>query len=138
MMDLVFSDIHADIFGLESILDMASSDGFVKKYGKFSRIINLGDILERGTHPKEVISKLQSLEKNYPVISVMGNHDEAFLYNRLVGGNSIESMNAHAKLTGDEMAFFKQKKDGTFGIQQFIDKKTRCFASMAGHWTQKK
>ena len=138
MMDLVFSDIHADIFGLESILDMASSDGFVKKYGSFSRIINLGDILERGTHPKEVISKLQSLEKNYPVISVMGNHDEAFLYNRLVGGNSIESMNAHAKLTGDEMAFFKQNKDGTFGIQQFIDKKNKMLCVHGGPLDPKK
>ena len=46
-MDLVFSDIHADIDGLESILDMASSSDFVKKYGTFSRIINLGDVLER-------------------------------------------------------------------------------------------
>ena len=38
-MDLVFSDIHADIDGLESILNMATSDDYVKKYGSFSRKI---------------------------------------------------------------------------------------------------
>jgi len=90
-MDLVFSDIHADIAGLESILNVVTSDDFVKKYGSFSRIINLGDVLERGIYPKQVISKLQSLEKNYPLVSVMGNHDEAFLHNKLIGASSIEA-----------------------------------------------
>ena len=85
-LDLVFSDIHADIHALDTILDIASSLEFTKKYGTFSRIINLGDVLERGTHPKEVLSRLKSFETNYPLFSVMGNHDEAFLYNRLVGG----------------------------------------------------
>ena len=47
-MDLVFSDIHADINGLDLIIETVSSNEFVKKYGPFSRIINLGDLLERG------------------------------------------------------------------------------------------
>jgi hypothetical protein len=63
-LDLVFSDIHADLNGLELIIQTASSDEFVKKYGSFSRIINLGDLLERGIYPKQVISKLRSLEQN--------------------------------------------------------------------------
>jgi predicted MPP superfamily phosphohydrolase len=78
-LDLVFSDIHADINALDLIIDTVSSNEFIKKYGSFSRIINLGDLLERGIHPKEVILKLKSLEKNYPIFSVMGNHDEGFL-----------------------------------------------------------
>ena len=46
-MDLVFSDIHADIEGLEAILDVTSSVEFENQYGKVSRIINLGDLLEQ-------------------------------------------------------------------------------------------
>jgi len=53
----------------------------------------------------------------------MGNHDEAFLYNKLIGASSIESMNAHQKLNDEDIAFFKQNKDGTFGQQLFLDKK---------------
>ncbi len=74
-MDLVFSDIHADIDGLETILKIASSLEFEEKYGKVSRIINLGDLLERGTHPREVLQKMHDLAQNYPLISRIGNHD---------------------------------------------------------------
>ena len=102
-MDLVFSDIHADFGALGKILKITTSQEFKRKYGKFTRIINLGDVLERGTHPKEVLSSFCSLEKNYTVISVMGNHDEAFLYNRPVSGSSFESLNAHKVLTAEDL-----------------------------------
>lgn len=130
-MDLVFSDIHADIGALDTILGITSSNEFTKKYGAFSRIINLGDVLERGTSPKEVLSRLKSLEKNYPLFSVMGNHDEAFLTNRLVGGSSIESMNAHAKLNDEDISFFKPY-NGTFGTQEYVDKKHGLFCVHGG------
>lgn len=131
-LDLVFSDIHADINALDTILGITSSAEFKKKYGALSRIINLGDILERGTHPKEVLSRLKSLEKNYPLFSVVGNHDEAFLYNKLIGASSIESMNAHAKLNSEDILFFKENDDGTFGSQEFIDKKHGLFCVHGG------
>ena len=137
-MDLVFSDIHADIDALESIISIASRDDFIKKYGNFSRIINLGDVLERGTHPKQVLDKLQHLEKNYPVVSVIGNHDEAFLYKRQVSRSSTESMNAHAKLNKEDIAFFKQNNDGTFGQQLFVDKKNGLFCVHGGPLDPKK
>ena len=129
---MVFSDIHADIDALNTILDTVSSMEFKKRYGAFSRIINLGDVLERGTHPKEVLSRLKSLQENYPFYSVMGNHDEGFLYNRLVSASSIESMDAHAKLTRDDISFFKENDDGTFGNQEFIDKKYGLFCVHGG------
>ena len=132
LLDLVFSDIHADIGALEMILETVSSDEFTKKYGAFSRIINLGDLLERGTHPKQVISKLRSLEENYPVFSVMGNHDEGFLYDRKVSGSSFESLDAHKMLEEDDLSFFKQNRDGTFGRQEFIDKKNALFCVHGG------
>lgn len=131
-MDLVFSDIHADVHALDTILGIASSLEFTKKYGTFSRIINLGDILERGIYPKEVISRLRSFETNYQLFSVMGNHDEAFLHNRLIGGSSIESMDAHAKLNSEDLSFFKENSDGTFGNQEFIDKKHGLFCVHGG------
>ena len=131
-MDLVFSDIHADINALEAILGVASSQDFRKKYGEFSRIINLGDILERGTHPKEVLAKLKTLRESYPVHSVMGNHDEGFLYNRLVSASSAESLDAHAKLSREDISFFGENQDGTFGSQEFVDKKHRLFCVHGG------
>ncbi len=77
-MDLVISDIHADISALNTIMDLVTTVNFKKKYGEISRILNLGDVLERGTRPKEVLEKMEELSKDYPVISVIGNHDEAF------------------------------------------------------------
>jgi predicted phosphodiesterase len=137
-LDIVFSDIHADINALETILGVVSSSEFTKKYGTFSRIINLGDLLERGTHPREVLSRLKSLQSNHSIYSVTGNHDEAFLTNRLVGGSSIESMDAHAKLTKEDISFFKENNDGTFGSQEYIDKKNGLFCVHGGPLEPKK
>ena len=131
-MDLVFSDIHADIDALDTILEVASSDNFIKKYGSFDRIINLGDLLERGSAPKQVLTRLESLQKNYPIISVMGNHDEAFLYKRPVSGSSIESWTAHQALKEDDLTFFEQNRDNTFGQQQFVDTKNNLVCVHGG------
>ena len=131
-MDLVFSDIHADIDALDTILKIATDNEFTKKYGSFERIINLGDVLERGSHPKEVLAKLDSLAKNYPIFSVMGNHDESFLYKRPVTGVSLQSWAAHQSLTDDELAFFPKNKDGTFGQQLFVDTKNNLFCVHGG------
>jgi len=137
-MDLVFSDIHADIDALDTILDISSSKEFTKKYGSFSRLINLGDLLERGAYPKLVLTKMKSLEKNYKLFSVMGNHDEAFLYKRKVSGSSFESLEAHELLDNDDLSFFKENKDGTFGRQEFIDIKNGLFCVHGGPLDPKK
>jgi hypothetical protein len=137
-LDLVFSDIHADINGLELIIDTVSSIEFIKKYGSFSRIINLGDLLERGIHPKEVLSKLKLLEKNYPIFSVMGNHDEGFLTGKKVSASSFESMDAHERLNDDDLSFFKQNKDGTYGNQEYVDIKNGLFCVHGGPLDPKK
>ena len=131
-MDLVFSDIHADVDALDTILDISTSDDFTKKYGSFDRIINLGDLLERGDNPREALAKLDSLKKNYPIISVMGNHDEAFLYKRRISERSIASWAAHQALKENDLAFFEQNKDGTFGQQQFVDTKNNLLCVHGG------
>lgn len=137
-MDLVFSDIHADINALDLIIDTVSSDEFIKKYGSFSRIINLGDLLERGINPKEVLSKLKSLEKNYPIFSVMGNHDEGFLSGKKVSASSFESMDAHESLSDEDLSFFKQNNNGTFGNQEYVDTKNDLFCVHGGPLDPKK
>ncbi|WP_100182856.1 metallophosphoesterase family protein [Candidatus Nitrosotenuis aquarius] len=131
-MDLVFSDIHADIEGLETILDVAFSSEFEEKYGKASRIINLGDLLERGTSPKQVLQKMSELAKSFPMISVMGNHDEGFLYKKFLSGSSYASLKEHELLSNQDTEFFRQNKDGTFGDQFVIDRKDRLFCVHGG------
>lgn len=138
-MDLVISDIHADLDALNTILDTVSSEDFKKKYGKFSRIINLGDVLERGLYPGQVLSRLQDLAKNYSIHSVIGNHDEGFLSGKKVSASSLESISAHDKLTDQELlSFFKQNKDGTFGSLEFVDTKNGLFCVHGGPLDPKK
>lgn len=131
-MDLVFSDIHADIEGLETILGITSSAEFENQYGKVSRIINLGDLLERGTSPKQVLHKMSELSKSYPLISVMGNHDEGFLYKKFLSGSSYASIKEHELLSNQDTEFFKQNKDGTFGDQFAVDTKLGLFCVHGG------
>ena len=137
-MDLVLSDIHADIDALNTIIDLVTSKDFEKKYGKITRILNLGDILERGTHPKQVLEKLDLLAKNYPIVSVIGNHDEAFLYGRKVSGSSLESIDAHLSLTENDLDFFQKNQDDTYGQQEFIDKESRLICVHGGPLNPKK
>lgn len=124
-MDLIFSDIHADIDSLKKIISIVTSKDFEKNYGKISSIVNLGDVLERGSNPKEVLQMLKILSKKYTLISIIGNHDEAFLLNKKISINSPESIEAHSLLTNDDLSFFSMNKDGTFGQREYVDKKRR-------------
>ena len=137
-MDLVISDIHADINALETILQITASTEFQSKYGKFSRILNLGDVLERGTQPKQVLKKLQELSQQYTMESVMGNHDEAHLYGRNVSGSSLESLDAHLNLEKNDLEFFEENNDETFGRQEFVDTKNNIICVHGGVLDPKK
>ncbi len=138
MMDLVISDIHADISGLKAIIDLTTSTDFKKKYGEISRILNLGDVLERGTKPKQVLENMMEVSKKYTVISVIGNQDEAFFYGRQVSGSSLESIQAHKLLTEEDLSFFKKNKDDTYSDQEFLDKKTSLLCVHGGPLDPKK
>lgn len=93
---LVISDVHADIHSLEAIISITADKRFTRKHSKVEKILNLGDTIERGYHPREVVDKLRELETMLPVISLRGNHDEARLLNRLVSGSDVRSREAHA------------------------------------------
>jgi hypothetical protein len=89
---LFFSDIHADIGALDEILRLARGEDFIRRYGPVSKIVNLGDVMERGHNPGEVIDRLEGLGN---VESILGNHDEAFLYRIPVSGSDAGSELAH-------------------------------------------
>ncbi|MFQ6089650.1 MAG: metallophosphoesterase, partial [Candidatus Methanofastidiosia archaeon] len=52
---LVISDLHADIKAFKCILKVIKDSKFMKDFGDFDEILNLGDVLERGSNPKEVL-----------------------------------------------------------------------------------
>ncbi len=60
---LVFSDIHANIHALRSLLERE----------RFDEVIFLGDAVDYGTRPSETVDVLRSLKPR----RVMGNHDHA-------------------------------------------------------------
>jgi hypothetical protein len=89
---LLISDIHADIGALEAILRLAADEAFTGRYGPVERIFNVGDVVERGYHPCEVIDRLKGLDN---LTSVLGNHDEAFVWSAAVSGSDARSATAH-------------------------------------------
>ncbi|OPY25735.1 MAG: Calcineurin-like phosphoesterase superfamily domain protein [Methanocella sp. PtaU1.Bin125] len=89
---LLFSDIHADIGALDAILRLAGGRTFVRRFGRVERTYNLGDVVERGYSPCEVIDRLKSTPG---LMSVRGNHDEAFIWSVPVSGSDARSLRAH-------------------------------------------
>ncbi len=98
MARLVISDIHADIDSLNAIIEIIENSSFTARYGEVTGILNLGDAVGRGFHPIEVIERLLELSDEKEVISVIGNHDEAFLSNQEITGSDIASIGAHSEL----------------------------------------
>ncbi|KAF5411155.1 MAG: metallophosphoesterase [Euryarchaeota archaeon] len=109
MARLIISDIHADIDSLNAIIEIIEDPSFTARYGDVTGIINLGDAVGRGFHPIEVIERLLELSDEKEVISVVGNHDEAFLSNQEISGSDIASIEAHSELREDQrcMRFLK-------------------------------
>lgn len=69
---LVMSDIHGNIAALRAVLDAAGS-----KY-KIGACILLGDVIDYGMHPNEVVNALEHIE--YPVLcNIWGNHEYAVI-----------------------------------------------------------
>ncbi len=89
---LLFSDVHADIGALDAILRLAGGRTFVRRYGRVERTFNLGDVVQRGYSPCEVIDRLKGIPG---LTSVLGNHDEAFVWSVPVSGSDAQSLEAH-------------------------------------------
>lgn len=95
---LILSDIHADIKALDAIIEIINDPKLKKRYGSVNKIINLGDTTGRGYHPAEVIERLIELGKEISLVSIMGNHDESFLYDWPVSGDNEDCVRAHEEL----------------------------------------
>lgn len=102
---LLISDVHADLGALEAILRLARDPAFVERYGRVERTLNLGDVVQRGYHPCEVIDRMKGIER---LESVRGNHDEAFMWSQAVSGSDERSRAAHAdcRVRGGWQEFF--------------------------------
>ncbi len=122
---LFFSDIHADIGALDEILRLAYGEDFSRRYGPVSKIINLGDIMERGHSPGEVVDRLEGLGG---VESILGNHDEAFLRRIPVSGSDSDSELAHEEYrkTGRHERFFRGMG------KYYVDTANRLYAVHGG------
>jgi len=122
---LLISDIHADIGALDEILRLAYSDDFSERYGPVEKLVNLGDVLERGHDPGGVIDRLNQLDN---VESILGNHDEAFLDHIQVSGSDVDSELAHEEYrkTGQFESFFRGMG------KYYVDTKHRLYAAHGG------
>jgi hypothetical protein len=95
---VVFSDVHADASAISSVAACIRSRFFAKSLGPVDRIVNLGDLLHRGDRPKETLEKIHSLAQEFRLVSVLGNHDHAFLHGLMVSGSDAASTYRHEQL----------------------------------------
>ena len=122
---LLISDIHADIGALDEILGLTSDEEFCRRYGPIEKIINAGDVLERGHDPGAVIERLEGLDC---LESILGNHDEAFLARLPVTGSDNDSEMAHEEYrkTGRYEKFFRGMG------KYYVDTKNKLYVAHGG------
>jgi len=95
---VIFSDVHADSAALDALVSCIQTPAFQTEFGPVEALINLGDLVHRGNHPKETLEKMTSLKDQYRVVSVLGNHDHAYLHGIIVSGSDASSSYRHEQL----------------------------------------
>ncbi|QSZ67915.1 metallophosphatase family protein [Methanofollis aquaemaris] len=100
MATLIFSDVHADAPALLSVHALLKDPAFHAYFGEIDRAVNLGDLLGRGYAPVETLAAVQQFGQEMPLLSVVGNHDHAFLHGIPVSGSDAASLAAHRALEG--------------------------------------
>ena len=65
--------------------------------------INLGDLLHRGYEPRKTLELMHRIVRSFRVISLLGNHDDAFLRSLPVSGSDPESIRAHDRIRGSPL-----------------------------------
>jgi hypothetical protein len=100
---VVFSDVHADAAALESLVSCIADPAFRDWFGPVDFLVNLGDLLHRGYEPEKTLRVFMAAREKYPVYSVLGNHDYAFLHSLPVSGNDMRSAKIHAELRGSTL-----------------------------------
>ncbi|QYZ79884.1 metallophosphatase family protein [Methanofollis formosanus] len=103
MATLIFSDVHADAPTLLSVLALLKNPAFHAYFGEIDRAVNLGDLLGRGYTPAETLEAVEQFGQEVPLVSLIGNHDHAFLHGIPVSGSDAASMAAHRALEGSPL-----------------------------------
>ncbi|MCK9580490.1 MAG: metallophosphoesterase [Methanoregula sp.] len=95
---VIFSDVHADVAALKSLGSCIRAPAFRAAFGPVDVLVNLGDLLHRGGRPQETLETIHALYREYRMISVLGNHDHAYLHGILVSGSDAASTYRHEQL----------------------------------------
>lgn len=95
---VIFSDVHADSGAISALAACISSTLFRTAFGPVDVLVNLGDLLHRGDRPQETLEKIQALSRKYRLVSVLGNHDHAYLNGLLVSGSDAASTYRHEQM----------------------------------------
>jgi Calcineurin-like phosphoesterase len=100
---IVFSDVHADSVAIRALAACIKTPLFKKAMGQTEMLINLGDLVHRGDRPQETLETIHELGNEYRLVSVLGNHDHAFLNRLLVSGSDPASTYRHEILRGSPL-----------------------------------
>jgi DNA repair exonuclease SbcCD nuclease subunit len=95
---VIFSDVHADSVAIGALARCIKSPHFRETFGPVDVLVNLGDLLHRGDRPQETLEKVHTLSREYRLVSVLGNHDHAYLHGLLVSGSDAASTYRHEQL----------------------------------------
>lgn len=95
---VIFSDVHADADAIGALASCIRTPVFRQTFGPVDILVNLGDLLHRGSRPQETLEKVHTLSQEFRLVSVMGNHDHAYLNGILVSGSDAASTYRHEQL----------------------------------------
>jgi len=100
---VIFSDVHADADALALLAAYLRDPVFTARFGPIDTLVNLGDLLHRGNCPHTVLEIIHDLAKEFRLVSVLGNHDHAFLNGVPVSGSDEMSTYRHDQLRGSPL-----------------------------------
>lgn len=100
---VIFSDVHADASAISAFASCIQDPLFADRFGPIDAVVNLGDILHRGSRPSETLAHIHRLAQEFRLVSVMGNHDHAFLHGIPVSGSDAESTRQHEQVRGSPL-----------------------------------
>jgi predicted phosphodiesterase len=100
---VIFTDVHADSIAISALASCIHTSLFRQSFGKVDLMVNLGDLIQRGDRPQETLEMIHTLSQEYRFVSVLGNHDHAFLNRLLVSGSDPASMYRYEQMRGSPL-----------------------------------
>ena len=100
---VIFSDVHADAEAISLVATYIRDPSFPLCFGPVDTLVNLGDLLHRGNCPEPTLEIIHDLAREFLLVSVIGNHDHAFLNGVPVSGSDETSTSRHEQLRGSPL-----------------------------------